>query len=91
VNDIEAEDERDVRPRLFDGDSLQRARRIGANDVEKGADAAPAELIHSRRTLAAARPRRVACSRNLIELPELFRERHSREHRIDESRFVATR
>ena len=86
MNDVEPKNQRDVKARLLDRDALQGLGRIRADDVQEGADRAVTELIHARGTLTATGPCRVPGAGDLIELAELFGERHPREDGIDESR-----
>ena len=86
VNDVEPKNQRDVKARLLDRDALQGLGRIRADDVQEGADRAVTELIHARGTLTATGPCRVPGAGDLIELAELFDERHPREDGIDKSR-----
>ena len=44
VDDVVAEEERDVQPRLLDGDALQLPRDVGAVEAEEGADASRADV-----------------------------------------------
>ena len=74
VNDVEAEEQRNVEARLFDGDTLHAARLVGAVEIEEGS-----EFSFAHELLAAGVhrwPGLPEASRRLSHLPELFLERH---------------
>ncbi len=83
VDDVLREEQRDVQPRLLDGDALHLASRRRSPEVEKGADASIAYLLVS--PAGCARPGLIPLGRGHGELPHLLVERHAREQRIDES------
>src|SRR5215218_78449 len=84
MNDVVAEEERDVQSGFLDGDALHLSCDVGAVQAEKSADATGAYVpfaarIHGRSSLPIAR-------RDLRQLAELLLERHEGEERVGYAR-----
>jgi hypothetical protein len=77
VDHVEAEDERDVEARAFDGRALEVVGVARAADAERGAEEAAAREVVDVRVGVA-----VNVSAELLQLPELLFERHAREQRV---------
>ena len=83
VDDVMGKEQRDVRPRLLHCDLLQCHHGVSSDDVEEGPDVAASDLLESRGSSARSCGR--SQTRELVELPRFFLERHSGEHGIDEA------
>src|SRR3546814_6109047 len=78
VNDVIAEDQRDLEPRALDRHALQLARIFGGIGVEDGADPARGDIILI--AFAHRRAGRFPVAGEEVELPDLLVERHLRDH-----------
>ena len=74
MDHVERKEERDLETRLVRRDPLELARVIGAEDSQERSDAAGADQRLS--TLRDARSGLSSLSWQLVELPDLFLERH---------------
>ena len=75
VDHVHGEQQRDAEPRFLDRDLLQPAERLGAGDVQIGADRAGAHALELG-IVEAGVQRLAAAARALHELAELFVQRH---------------
>ena len=78
MNHIEAEDERNLQSRLFNGDALQFVRAFRAAHVEGRAEQAFANKLEMFWPIVA-----VGFAVELLKLAEFFFERHPREQSVD--------
>src|ERR1041385_4360808 len=80
VDDVGGKWEGEVRARFPPREPLELPGAVGADDVQKRADLAPADLLGPRRRAAGAG--RVAQAGELVELADLLGQRQAREHRV---------
>jgi len=85
VNYIMTEQQRDVQPAVFHRELLRLARGLGADDVENRAHLAAFDLLIEIEVFAARRRRtdKVERAAVLVELADLFVERHAPEEIVD--------
>ena len=76
MDDIEAEQQRNLEPRLGHRDPLHGRRVLGADDVEQPAQFARAHELQLLR-------RRATVGRQQVELAEFFFEGHAGEERVE--------